>query len=270
MIKEGGIFAPCTANLREWRLNSYPHTTRKVFFLAAILACLMGPVSAFAASDGTELLRYEVTWNGNKAGHGDISTKKDAKTVNVTAQAVSDGVVKTLIEMWSRIQATFSAKTLQPLSYNFAFKSNLGSPELVTLTFDHKTKLVQVDKQRGTERENHAEQFSGLYDPISAAFLLRNQKDYTKPMFVDIFDGKDKSRLFVTYAGNEKLKVQAGLHPAVCLNLRLMKLTGDKKEVGNGKLWISDDQHRVPLCLTSSPLLGTIKFELVQLVHAQL
>ncbi|MBI5249714.1 MAG: DUF3108 domain-containing protein, partial [Desulfomonile tiedjei] len=198
---------------------------------------------------------------------GDISTKKDGKTVNVTAHAVSDGLLKKLIEMWSKIQATFSAKTFQPHTYNFTFKSNLGSPELVALTFDHKAKLVQVDKQRGTERENHAEQFSGLYDPISAAFLLRNQKDYTKPTFVDIFDGKDKSRLFVTFAGNAPIKLQTGQHPAVCLDLRLLKLTGDRKEIATGKLWISDDPHRVPLCLTSSPLVGTIRFELV---HAQL
>lgn len=240
---------------------------RKMIPFVVTVALFFAPTVCLPASDGVEVLRYEVTWNGNKAGHGDISTKRDAKTVNVTAQAVSDGLLKSLVEMWSRIQATFSAKTLQPLSYNFAFKSNLGSPELVALTFDHKTKLVQIDKQRGNERENHAEQFSGLYDPITAAFLLRNQKDYTKPLFVDIFDGKDKSRLFVSYSGNDRLKLQTGYHPAVCLNLRLTKLTGDRKEIGTGKLWISDDPHRVPLCLTSSPLVGTIKFELV---HAQL
>jgi hypothetical protein len=230
-----------------------------------VVACLLIAASSLChASDRVEVLRYEVMWNGSKAGHGDISTKKDGTTVNVTAQAVSDGILKQLIEIWSKIQATFSAKTFQPLTYNFAFKSNLGSPELVALTFDHKTKLVQVNKQRGKELENHSEQFAGIYDPITATFLIRNQKDYTKPMFVDIFDGKDKSRLFVSYSGNEHLTLQSGRHAAVCLNLRLTKLTGDKKEIGTGKLWISDDQHRVPLRLTSSPLVGTIKFELVQ------
>ncbi len=251
----------------EAALRTFLQLMTKVILSVVVLAFLMVSAPIFASSDGTEVLRYEVTWNGNKAGHGDISTKKDGKTVNVTAQAVSDGLLKTLIEMWSRIQATFSAKTFQPLTYNFAFKSNLGSPELVALTFDHKTKLVQVNKQRGQELENHSEQFSGIYDPITATFLLRNQKDYTKPMFVDIFDGKDKSRLFVSYAGNENLTLQSGQHAAVCLNLKLTKLTGDKKEIGTGKLWVSDDPHRVPLCLTSSPVVGTIKFESV---HAQL
>lgn len=246
------------------RHRSIRNAGRLLFAAAIFLACLCGFVPEGQTSDQTEILRYVVTWNGNKAGHGDIATKRNGKIVDVTAQAVSDGVLKALTEMWSRIQATFSDKTFQPLTYNYAFKSNLSNPELVSLTFDHKTKLVNVDKVKGKEKENHAEQCAGVYDPISAAFLLRNRKDFTKPMFVDIYDGKGKSRLFVTYQGNDRLNLQTGQHPAVCLNLRLVKLHGDKSEVGTGKLWISDDELRIPLVLTSSPVVGTIKFELVQ------
>jgi hypothetical protein len=60
--------------------------------------------------------------------------------------------------------------------------------------------------------------------------------------------------------------VKTGVHSAIRLNLRLIKLTGDKEEI-KGDLWISDDPNRIPLLLTSSPLVGTIRFELV---HAQL
>jgi hypothetical protein len=215
------------------------------------------------AAERSEVLRYEVTWNGNKAGHGDITTKRSPKEITVTAQAVSDGVLKALVELWSQIHATFTPKTFRPQSYRFVLKSNLSNPELVNLAFDHKTQLVQVNKQKGKERESHCEKFSGVYDPITAAYLLRNQPDLSKPMFVDIYDGKGRSRLLVNPAGIGNLKVKAGTHPAVCLNLRLIKLTGDKNEI-TGKLWISNDEHRIPLLLTSSPIVGTIRFELVQ------
>jgi hypothetical protein len=98
-------------------------------------------------------------------------------------------------------------------------------------------------------------------------FLLRNQKDLGKPMYVDIFDGKDKARLYVTPSGNEQISIKSGTHQAVRLDLRLVKLTSDQKEIATGKLWVSDDQRRIPLLLTSSPIVGTIRFELV---HAQL
>jgi hypothetical protein len=215
------------------------------------------------AAERSEILRYEVTWNGNKAGHGDITTKANHKEVTVIAQAVSDGVLKTLVELWSQIHATFTPKTFRPQSYKFHMKSNLANTELVDLAFDHKTQLVQVNKQKGSERESHCEKFSGIYDPITAAYLLRHQPDLSKPMFVDIYDGKARSRLLVNPVGNENLKVKAGVHPAVCLDLRLVKMTGDKNEV-TGKLWISNDEHRIPLLLTSSPIVGTIRFELVQ------
>jgi hypothetical protein len=216
------------------------------------------------ASEISELLRYEVTWNGNKAGHGDITTKKDSDRVNVVAQAVSDGFLKAIMEIWSRVQASFSAHTFKPAFYEFHLKSNVLRQESVDLVFDHESKLVQVNKRRGDEKESHSEKFAGIYDPVTAIFLLRSQKHFDRPLYVDIFDGKDRSRLFVHPSGSEQIKTKAGLHRAQILNLRLVKLGGDKKEIAKGRLWISDDQHRIPLLLTSSPIVGTIRLELVQ------
>jgi hypothetical protein len=225
--------------------------------------CVLGLCRELRASGPTELLRYEITWNGNRAGHGDITARREANHVMVTVQAVSDGVLKKIVEAWSRVQATFTAKTFQPKKYDFAFRSNLGDPELVALTFDHDKSMVHVSKQRGTECENHQEKCSALYDPITATYLLRSQKDLTKPLFVDVYDGKDKARLYVTPAGLGPVQIKRGAHQAFRLDLRLVKLGGDKKEIGKGKLWISNDQHRIPLLLTSSPIVGTIRCELV-------
>ncbi len=211
-----------------------------------------------------EVLRYEVSWNGNKAGHGDVTTTRDASLVKVMAQAVSDGPVKKILEIWSRVQATFTLRGFKPQQYSFILKSNLGGIEGVDLSFNHDTSLVQVNKRKGDERESHAEKFAGTYDPITAIYLLRSQKDLTKPLFVDIYDGKDRSRLFVNRVGEEQVQVKTGLHSAVCLSWRLAKLGHGMQELATGKLWISNDRNRVPLLLTSSPVVGTIRLELVQ------
>lgn len=247
-----------------WRhLNKTSHLVSVGLFVLLCLAVSEGA----QASEPSELLRYEVTWNGNKAGHGDITTRKDGKHVSVIVQAVSDGALKTLVEIWSRIQATFASNTFQPRSYQFVLKSNLLRNESVDLNFDHENKIVEIKKQSGRESESKSEKVSGIYDPISAVFLLRSQKKLNNPLYVDIFDGKDKARLFVYPTGQEHVKTKAGMHKALCMDLRLTKLGGDNKELATGKLWISDDHRRIPLLLTSSPILGTIRFELV---HAQL
>ena len=244
------------------------NSCRKPALIAVILiSCIFSFSPSSYSAEKEEILRYEVTWNGNKAGHGDITTRANVGHVNVTVQAVSDGVLKSFCEIWSRIHCTFTADGFKPKSYNFALKSNVARSENVGLLFDDKTGMVQVRKQAGNENENHSETVRGAYDPVTAVCLLRSQKDLSKPMFVDIYDGKDRARLYVDPVGTERIQVKAGVHPAVRLHLKLVKLGKENEEIGNGKLWISDDSKRIPLLLTSSPIVGTIRFELI---HAQL
>ncbi len=211
-----------------------------------------------------EVLRYEVTWNGNQAAHGNIVTTRREGRVNVIVQAVADGALKALLELWSQVQAAFYPKTFKPVWYNFHLKSSLLPTELVDLKFDHRKGLVTVSKQKGGESEQHTEKFESVYDPVTAAFLLRSQEDYSKPMYVDIFDGKDRARLYVTPGGSQNVHVKAGGFNAVRLNLKLVKLSGEREEIGRASLWISDDDSRMPLLLTSSHMVGTVRFELVQ------
>ncbi len=113
------------------------------------------------AFESGEVLRYEVSWNGNRAGHGDVTTTREASLVKVMAQAVSDGPLKKILEIWSRVQATFTLRGFKPQQYSFILKSNLGGIEGVDLSFNHATSLVQVNKRKGDERESHAEKFVG-------------------------------------------------------------------------------------------------------------
>ncbi|MCL5123444.1 MAG: DUF3108 domain-containing protein [Deltaproteobacteria bacterium] len=216
------------------------------------------------AKDRCEILRYDVIWNGAKAGHGDITMRREANKMSVTVQAVSDGALKAILELWSRVQATFSAKTFQPETYSFHLKSNLLRSEVVDLSFDAKKQTVHVNKRNGDETESHSEKVSGLRDPISAVYLLRSSKDWAKPLSVDIYDGKDKSRLFVYPVGPEIINIKAGSLPAIRMDLRLDRLGRESREIAKGKLWISNDENRIPLLLTSSPIVGSIRFELVQ------
>ena len=75
----------------------------------------------------------------------------------------------------------------------------------------------------------------GLRDPISAVYLLRNCKDLGKPLFVDIYDGKDKARLFVYPVGPEMINIKAGSLSAIRMDLRLDKLaTSDPGKLPRG------------------------------------
>lgn len=231
--------------------------------LAVLCVALLSPTTALCWPKN-EILRYDVTWNGKKAAHGDVTTTGDTKRAQVVVQAVADGVPKKLLELWSRVQSAFLLKPLTPEKYTFHLKSTLIPNETVDLTFDHKSELVMVRKTKGDETETHHERFDSAYDPVTAACLLRVREDLAKPTTVDIYDGKARARLFVTPLGAEPLTVRGGSFNAVKLGLRLIKLTGDKEEVGTATLWMSETKFRVPLLLTANPIVGTLRFELTQ------
>lgn len=231
--------------------------------LAALCAAFLTPTTALCWPKH-EIMRYDVTWNGQQAAHGDVTTTGDAKRVRVVVQAVTDGVLKKLLELWSRVQSAFLLKPLKPEKYSFHMKSTLIPNETVELTFDHKSELVTVSKTKGDETETHHERFDSAYDPVTAACLLRVREDIGKPTSMDIYDGKARARLFVTPLGSEPLTVRGGTFNAVKLGLRLIKLTGDKEEVGTATLWMSETKFRVPLLLTANPIVGTLRFELTQ------
>ena len=60
------------------------------------------------------------------------------------------------------------------------------------------------------------------------------------------------------------INIKAGSLSAIRMDLRLDKLGREPREIAKGKLWISNDEKRIPLLLTSSPIVGTVRFELVQ------
>ncbi len=222
----------------------------------------MGPGGSFA---NDEILKYEVTWLGKQAAHGDIVLKRGADLNTVVVQAVSDGNLKRLVEVWSRIQVKFTSDTMEPRWYHFELKSNRLPDEVVDLSFDHARKLVRVDKKKkGDDQDVHSEQFSRIYDPVTAIYLLRYQRDLTKAMQVDVYDGKDHARLYVNPIGTDVVTVKAGRFPALGLNLKVVKLTGSREELGKGTLWISNDERRIPLLLKSAPIVGQVQFELVE------
>ena len=228
-------------------------------------ACLLCAAPDLSAGEAKEIYFYEVAWNGAKAAHGDITTIKKDGLVKVSATAVTDNPLKRILDIWSRIQATFHPKSFLPVWYQYRIRSNLLRSEVVDLKFDHKAGEVAVSKFRGDSEEKHREKINRAYDPVSAAFVLRKRMHKKRPLAIDIYDGKDRARLIATPLGVCPLRVRGGAFRSVQWRFRVLKLTGDRREVAKGQLWVSDDLDSIPLLLTSRPVVGKVRFELVRL-----
>ena len=235
-----------------------------VVSLIAINIVLTALPSFGRAQAGTkEVYFYEVTWNGAKAAHGDITTYWKDGLVEVYAVAVTDNPLKRVLDIWSKVQATFHPKTLLPRRYKYQLRSNLLRSEIVDLKFDHQSGVVTVSKHRGDSKEQHKEKIASAHDPISAAFVLRQRMVANQSTSINIYDGKDRAKLVLTPAGTGSLHVKGGTFRSSKWHFRVLKITGDKREVAKGYLWVSDDSDKIPLLLTSRPVVGTVRFELV-------
>jgi hypothetical protein len=236
-----------------------------VISLIAISIVLIALPSFGRAQAGTkEVYFYEVTWNGAKAAHGDITTYWKDGLVEVYAVAVTDNPLKRVLDIWSKVQATFHPKTIRPKWYQYRLRSNLLRSEVVDLKFNHRKGEVAVSKYRGDSEEKHKEKIATAYDPISAAFLLRRRMASNQPISINIYDGKDRAKLIATPAGSGSVQVKGGRFRSSKWHFRVLRITGDRREVAKGYLWVSDDSDKIPLLLTSRPVVGTIRFELVR------
>ena len=236
-----------------------------VFYLiAACIVFIALPSLCWSQNWTKEIYFYEVMWNGAKAAHGDITTHRKGRVIKVNAVAVTDNPLKRILEIWSKVQATFHFKTFKPKWYQYRLRSNLLSSEVVDLRFDHRCDEVTVCKFKGDSQEKHKEKIASAYDPVSAAFVLRERMVAKRPTSINIYDGKDRAKLVASPVSVGPLRVRGGTFHASKWNFRVLKLTGDKREVVKGQLWVSDDCDKIPLLLTSQPVVGKVRFELVR------
>jgi hypothetical protein len=254
----------------NWCVMLYTAKNKKIYIVfKLIIVCitLMAlPSLCRSQTWSKEIYFYEVTWNGARAAHGDITTHRKGRIIEVNAVAVTDNPLKRVLDIWSKVQATFHFKTFKPKWYQYRLRSNLLRSEVVDLRFDHRCGEVTVSKYKGDSEEKHKEKIATAYDPVSAAFVLRRRMVAKRPTSINIYDGKDRARLVASPVGVGPLRVKGGTFRSSRWNFRVLKLTGDKREVAKGQLWVSDDTDKIPLLLTSRPVVGKVRFELVRVL----
>ncbi len=75
---------------------------------------------------------------------------------------------------------------------------------------------------------------------------------------LNIFSGKRKELLHITFKGNDKVKLEDTTYPAYHLEFTFTS-DGKKKTSGNINAWISADSRRIPLKLEGSLPIGKVQ-----------
>jgi hypothetical protein len=223
--------------------------------------------------DSGEKEVYRATWNGMiavaTAEVHTVSTVVDGKKVyQVRVDAKTSPTMDFFWKMRDTISSTFDAKALSPSKFTFNQRENSRVID-TEARFDHAAKRWSVNRQQAGKRAK-VYQFdsNNTLDPITAVYLARST-DFKvgDKLYFKVFGGRHQYLLELFVERKEPVALQSGkIVEAYRIIPRIQNITkrGYAGRLNEAMIWISADERRVPVKLSSKISFGTVYLELVE------
>jgi hypothetical protein len=217
-------------------------------------------------------LDYDCGWSGITAGHVHAQfSRTGADGCELTATAATSGLARLLWRIDATHQAEATLTTLKPQSMHQQEVYHYQTIQ-TDLDFDDQgvDRLRQSTNDKDPPRRKHYD-FPGLFDLQTALLYVRSQPLNTGDIYkIVVYPATAPYLATITVLGREKVKVRAGAYPAIKMDLRLEKVTGDMQLAPHGKFkhatgWLSDDTDRVPLRMNAQIFVGSVWVELAKM-----
>jgi len=221
---------------------------------------------------GGEKQIYRASWNGLvSVATAEISTVPtiiDGKKVyRVQVEAKSSGMLDFIWKMRDTITSTFDAKALSPARFTFSQRENSKVID-TEARLDHTGKRWAVNRQeKGKQAKIYEFESQNTVDPITAVYLARSV-DFKvgDRLYFKIFGGRYQYLLELTVEKKEPVEITWGKVEAYRIVPRIQNLTkrGYAERFNEATIWMSADERRLPVKLSSKIVFGSVYLELVQ------
>jgi Protein of unknown function (DUF3108) len=225
----------------------------------------------FYPFDGGERAVYKASWNGIPVATAVIATTSQLiggkKFYNVRVEAKTSPILDLFWKMRDTITSTIEAKPLAPTRFTFSQRENLKVID-TEAKFDRTAKKWSVHRDERTEVKKYEfDQPPNTIDPITAVYLARSQ-DFKvgDHLYFNIFGGKYRYLLDLEVERREKVHIASGSIDAFKIVPRIKNLMKDgyAERVNEGSVWISADERRIPVMLSSRIFVGSIYIERIE------
>ncbi len=216
---------------------------------------------------------YRATWNGLFAvATAEIQTTQgmvDGKKVyHVRVEAKTSRVLDLIWKMRDTITSTFDAGSLIPAHFNFSQRENSRVID-TDARYDHGAKRWSVNRQQlGKRKKVYQFDSHNTVDPITAVYLARSTKfQVGDRLYFKLFGGRYQYLIELFVEKKEPVEMQSGKSiEAYRIIPRLQNITkrGYADRINNGIIWISADERRMPIKLSSKIIFGSVHLELVE------
>jgi hypothetical protein len=218
--------------------------------------------------DGGEKAVYKASWNGLPVATAEILTTSHVidgkKFYNVRVEARTSPVLDLIWKMRDTITSTIEAKALAPTRFTFSQRENRKIID-TEARFDRDAKkwFVHRDERRKVKKYEF-DQPPNIVDPITAVYLARSQ-DFKvgDRLYFNIFGGKYRYLLDLEVERREKIQIASGSIDAYKIVPRIKNLMkqGYAQRFNEASVWISADERRIPVMLSSKIFVGSVYIE---------
>jgi hypothetical protein len=221
--------------------------------------------------DGGEKAVYKATWNGISVATAEIFTTSQMidgkKFYTVRVEAKTSPVLDFIWKMRDTITSTIEAKGLAPTRFTFSQRENRKMID-TEARFDRNAKkwFVHRDERRKVKKYEF-DQPPNIVDPITAIYLARSQDlKVGDHLYFNIFGGRHRYLLDLEVERRETIQIAAGNVDAFKIVPRIKNLTkqGYAERLNEASVWISADERRVPVMLTSKIFVGSVYMEKIE------
>ncbi len=221
--------------------------------------------------DGGEKEVYNASWNGMisvaTAEIHTVPTVVDGKKVyHVRVEAKTSRALDLIWRMRDTISSTFDAKALLPSRFTFAQRENSRVID-TDARFDPTTKQWAVNRQQvGKKTRVYHFDSNNTLDPITAVYLARST-DFKvgDKLYFKVFGGRYQYLLELFVEKKEPVSIQSGKTvEAYRIIPRVQNITkrGYASRFNEATIWISADERRLPIKMSSKIAFGTVQLEL--------
>jgi len=216
---------------------------------------------------------YRATWNGLfSVATAEVTTTSsmvDGKRVyQVRVDAKTAKALDLIWKMRDTISSTFDAKSLSPSHYLFSQREN-------SRVIDTEAKLDLTAKRWAVTRQQNGKrtkiyQFDSqnTFDPVTAVYLARSV-DFKvgDKLYFKIFGGRYHYLLELLIEKKEPVALPSGKTVEaykIVPQVQNLKKTGYAERLREAAIWISADERRLPVKLSSKILFGSVQLDLVE------
>jgi hypothetical protein len=232
--------------------------------------------SKFHPFESGEKHMYRAHWNGLiSVATAEITVTptvvEGKKVYFVKVEAKSSRVLDLIWKMRDTITSTFDAKAFAPSRFTFRQRENSKAID-TEARYSESAKRWAVNRQeRGEKAKFYEFDSQNTLDPITAVYLARSiDFKVGDRLYFKVFGGKYQYLLELRVDGKELVNTPSGKSvEAYKIIPYLQNITKDgyASRFNEATVWISADERRLPVKLSSKIFVGSVYLELVQEKH---